>query len=207
MNRIPALCAIALVCACAGAPSGTTHATVPVVQPATITLVPAPATPASDDGFDVVIRNGRVLDGMGNPWIRADVGIRNGRFAKIGVIAERGRSEIDAAGKYVSPGWIDMMDQSGAVLPRNGLAENKLRMGVTTAIGGEAGVPVRGVAQVGPYFDTLAARGISINFGSYYSATQARSAVLGSSARAPNAASWHACGPSWTARCVAARWE
>jgi N-acyl-D-amino-acid deacylase len=80
-----------------------------------------------------------------------------------------------------------MMDQSGSVLPRNGLAENKLRMGVTTAIGGEAGVPVSTVAQVGPYFDTLAARGISINFGSYYSATQARSAVLGSSARAPSA--------------------
>jgi N-acyl-D-aspartate/D-glutamate deacylase len=155
----------------------------PAPSPASDTAPPA----AADEEYDVVIRNGRVLDGMGNPWIRADVGIRDGRFARIGVISGRGRAEIDAAGKYVTPGWIDMMDQSGSVLPRNGLAENKLRMGVTTAIGGEAGVPVARVAQVGPYFDTLAARGISINFGSYYSATQARTAVLGSSARAPTA--------------------
>jgi N-acyl-D-aspartate/D-glutamate deacylase len=176
-----------LVSACASAPVSTTNAPEAVSQPAPI--LPPPTlpnqVPASDE-YDIVIRNGRVLDGMGNPWIRADVGIRRGRFAGIGVIPERGRTEIDATGKYVSPGWIDMMDQSGGVLPRNGLADNKLRMGVTTAIGGEGGVPVRSVAQVAPYFDTLAARGISINFGSYFSATQARSAVLGSSARAPD---------------------
>ena len=181
MNRVFPSCVLVLLSACASAPGATTAAPHPSVsEPVASTVRPA------DDGYDVVIRNGRVLDGMGNPWIIADVGIRDGRFAKIGVIPQRGRSEIDATGKYVSPGWIDMMDQSGSVLPRNGLAENKLRMGVTTAIGGEAGVPVAGVAQVGPYFDTLAARGTSINFGSYYSATQARSAVLGSSARAPN---------------------
>jgi CubicO group peptidase (beta-lactamase class C family)/D-alanyl-D-alanine dipeptidase len=79
-------------------------------------------TAAEDTVYDVVIRNGRVLDGMGNPWIVADVGISNGRFARIGRIAARGRTEIDATGKYVSPGWIDMMDQSGSVLPRNRLA-------------------------------------------------------------------------------------
>ena len=89
--------------------------------------------------YDLVIRGGRVLDGMGNPWIAADVAIKDGRFVAIGIVTGRGRQEIDARGRYVSPGWIDMMDQSGAVLPRNGLAENKLRMGVTTAIGGEGG--------------------------------------------------------------------
>jgi N-acyl-D-aspartate/D-glutamate deacylase len=115
-----------------------------------------------------VIRNGRVLDGEGNPWILADIGIRNGRFAKIGKIAARGRTDIDAAGKYVSPGWIDMMDQSGGVLPRNGLAENKLQEGVTTAIGGEGGTPVP-AARVGEYFANLERQGISINFGSYFS--------------------------------------
>ena len=94
--------------------------------------------------YDVVIRNGHVLDGAGNPWIRADVAIKDGRFVRIGVVTGRGRQEIDATGKYVSPGWIDMMDQSGATLPKNGLAENKLRAGVTTAIGGEGGTPVRG---------------------------------------------------------------
>src|SRR4051812_12809676 len=81
---------------------------------------------APDTVYDVVIRNGRVLDGQGNPWILADVAIRDGKFAKIGKISTHGKREIDATGKYVSPGWIDMMDQSGSVLTRNGLAENKL---------------------------------------------------------------------------------
>jgi N-acyl-D-amino-acid deacylase len=143
---------------------------------------------AQTPAYDVVIRNGRVLDGAGNPWILADVGIKDGRFAKIGRIAERGKTEIDAAGKYVSPGWIDMMDQSGSVLPRNGLAENKLRQGVTTAIGGEGGIPVKAASDVPAYFAGMEKSGISINFGSYYSETQARTAVLGPSSRAPNAA-------------------
>ena len=140
---------------------------------------PAPA-------YDLVIRNGRVLDGMGNPWIAADVAIRDGRFAAIGKIDGRGALEIDASSRYVSPGWIDMMDQSGAVLPKNGLAENKLRMGVTTAIGGEGGTPVP-AEQVASYFAGFEQSGISINFGSYYSETQARNAVLGNTAREPTA--------------------
>jgi len=149
--------------------------------------VSAPPTPAPTAGYDLVIRNGRVLDGAGNPWIRADVAIKDGRFAKVGRVTERGAREIDAAGKYVSPGWIDMMDQSGGILPRNGLAENKLLQGVTTAIGGEGGFPVP-ASGIPAYFTTLERQGISINFGSYFSETQARAAVLGSSARAPNPA-------------------
>jgi len=141
----------------------------------------------ADTLYDVVIRNGRVLDGEGNPWILADVAIKDGRFAKIGTIAAHGKREIDARGKYVSPGWIDMMDQSGAVLRRNGLAENKLQEGVTTAIGGEGGTPVP-AGQVAEFFNTLERQGISINFGSYFSETQARTKVLGMSARKPNAA-------------------
>ncbi len=134
--------------------------------------------------YDVVIRNGRVIDGMGNPWILADVGIIGGKFATIGKIAGRGVKEIDAKGLYVSPGWIDMMDQSGGVLPRNGLAQNKLLQGVTTAIGGEGGFPVP-ASQIPQYFSNLEQQGISINFGNYYSATQARVAVLKSFNRAP----------------------
>lgn len=146
----------------------------------------AQPTPARGAAYDLVIRGGRVLDGMGNPWIRADVAIRDGRFAAIGHIEGRGRKEIDATGRYVSPGWIDMMDQSGGALPVNGLAQNKLRMGVTTAIGGEGGTPVpaEGIAA---YFADLEAKGISINFGTYYSEAQARTAVLGNTARAPTA--------------------
>lgn len=141
---------------------------------------------ATPEIYDIVIRNGRVLDGAGNPPIMADVAIRNGRFVRIGVIPGRGRKEIDAAGKYVSPGWIDMMDQSGAALLKNGLAENKLQEGVTTAIGGEGGTPVA-ADKIPEYFAMLQRQGISINFGTYFSETQARIAVLGEQSRAPNA--------------------
>jgi N-acyl-D-amino-acid deacylase len=144
---------------------------------------PAPQTEAPPE-YDVVIRDGRVLDGAGNPWIRADLAVRSGRIVRIGRIEGAGRREIDATGLYVSPGFIDMMDQSGGVLPRNGLAENKLRMGVTTAIGGEGGTPVP-VEEIEGYFTGLEESGISINFGTYFSETQARVAVLGNSARAP----------------------
>ena len=67
---------------------------------------------------------------------------------------------------------------------RSGLAENKLRMGVTTAIGGEGGTPAP-AGRVSEYFATLEKQGISINFGSYFSQTQTRVPVLGQSARAP----------------------
>ena len=136
--------------------------------------------------YDVVIRGGRVLDGCGNPWILTDVAIQNGRFARIGRVEAKGRLEIDARGKYVSPGWIDSMDQSGSVLPVNGLAETKLRMGVTTAIGGEGGTPVP-AEKIADYFADLEHKGISINFGTYFSETQARIAVVGYAAREPTA--------------------
>ena len=149
-------------------------------------LLPArlAAQVASDPAFDIVIRNGRVLDGAGNPWILADVAIKDGRFARIGKVDGKGKREIDARGKYVSPGWIDMQDQSGNVLTTNGLAESKLFQGVTTAIAGETGTPVP-AEKIGEYFGGLEKSGISLNFGTYYSATQARVAVIGQDARDP----------------------
>lgn len=148
--------------------------------------LPAATAQTSDDQYDIVIRNGRVLDGAGNPWIVADVAIKGGRFVKIGKIDGKGRREIDARGRYVSPGWIDMLDQSGSMLPRNGLAENKLLMGVTTAVGGEGGTPVP-AEKIAEYFAALEKSGISVNFGTYFSEAQARVAVLGTSANAPTA--------------------
>ncbi|HVS64046.1 MAG TPA: D-aminoacylase [Thermoanaerobaculia bacterium] len=136
------------------------------------------AAQAQSPAYDVVIRGGRVLDGMGNPAVFTDLAIREGRIVALGRISGEAREEIDARGLWVAPGFIDMMDQSGSVLPRNGLAENKVRQGVTTAIGGEGGLPVpaEGAAE---YFAELESSGISLNFGSYYSATQARVAVMG----------------------------
>ena len=136
--------------------------------------------------YDLVIRNGRVLDGAGNPWILADVAIRDGRVVEVGRVEGPAARVIDADGRYVAPGFIDMMDQSGRVLPRNGLAENKVRMGVTTAIGGEGGTPVP-ADSISDYFRLLEEQGISINFGSYFSESQARRAVLGNVDRLPEA--------------------
>jgi N-acyl-D-amino-acid deacylase len=150
-----------------------------------------PSSAADDPGgsgdgpqYDIVIRGGRVLDGAGNPCIFADVGIKDGRYVRIGKIDGRGRAEINAQGRYVSPGWIDMMDQSGEALPKNGLAEDKLMEGVTTAIAGEDGTAVS-AEKLPEYWATLEHNGISLNFGSYYSEAQARVEVLGYDARRP----------------------
>lgn len=145
------------------------------------TLLAANAV-ASD--YDIVIRDGRVLDGAGNPWVRGDVAIKDGRVVQVGQIPGRGAREIDAKGRYVAPGFIDMMDQSGATLLKDGAAENKLRMGVTTLIGGEGGPPVPAIEMPG-YFKMLEDQGIAVNFGTYYSSTQARVHVMGDAAGAP----------------------
>lgn len=137
--------------------------------------------------YDIVIRNGRVLDGAGNPWILADVAIKDGRFVRVGKIDGKGKREIDASGRYVSPGWIDVMDQSGVALRQNGLAENKLLEGVTSAIAGEGGTPVP-AEKISDYFAELEKKGISLNFGSYFSETQAREGVVGESSRPPTPA-------------------
>jgi N-acyl-D-amino-acid deacylase len=147
-------------------------------------VVSGTSAAADEFAYDVVIRNGRLLDGLGNPWIRGCVAIKDGRIARIGHCDGRGRREIDAHDHYVSPGWIDLMDQSGEVLQRNGLAENKLLQGVTTAIAGEGGTPVP-ADQIDAYFRDLEAKGISLNFGTYYSSAQARVAVMGDGAGAP----------------------
>jgi N-acyl-D-amino-acid deacylase len=159
-----------------------------LIAGAALAALLAGAAQASEaPAYDLVIRNGRMLDGQGNPWVTADIAIKDGRFARIGKVDGRGKREIDAKGDYVSPGWIDVMDQSGEVLLVNGRAENKLREGVTTAIAGEGGAPVPS-AQLSAYFDRLQKQGISLNFGTYYGATQARVEVMGDGAGAPTPA-------------------
>lgn len=152
---------------------------------ALLVLLPLEGTARAQTAeYDIVIRNGRVLDGAGNPWIAADVAIKDGKFVRIGKVFGEGKREIDATGRYVSPGWIDMLDASGGVLMRNPLAESKLQMGVTTGISGEGGTPVP-AEKIAEYFAGLEKSGIGMNFATYYSATQARVAVLGQEARDP----------------------
>jgi N-acyl-D-aspartate/D-glutamate deacylase len=130
------------------------HRTLRLLVLAMATLASTATTAAEDFAYDVVIRNGRLLDGLGNPWLRGSIATRDGRIACIGRCEGRGRREIDARERYVSPGWIDLMDQSGEVLQRNGLAENKLLQGVTTAIAGEGGTPVP-AGEIDAYFRGL----------------------------------------------------
>lgn len=86
--------------------------------------------------LDLVIRNGLVVDGSGLPGYSADVGVRDGRIVKIGQIAERGREEVDASGKVVSPGFIDPHTHFDAQLLWDGFAKPALTHGVTTVVPG-----------------------------------------------------------------------
>lgn len=144
------------------------------------------ASAASAQDYDLVIRNAKILDGAGNPWVRGDLAVKGDRIARIGTVEGKGAREFDARGRYVSPGFIDMMDQSAGVLLRNGAAENKLRMGVTSVISGEGGTPVE-AEQIPAYFSELEQKGIAVNFGTSYAAIQARMKVMGDVAGAPSA--------------------
>jgi adenine deaminase len=68
-----------------------------------LTIATIAASAQSAPVYDLVIRNGRLLDGNGNPWVTADVAIKDGRFVKVGRVEGRGLREIDAQGDYVSP--------------------------------------------------------------------------------------------------------
>jgi len=136
-------------------------------------------------GYDILITGGRVLDGAGNPWVAANLAIKGDRIVRIGRFTAPAARVIDATGLYVAPGFIDIMDQSGAVLRRDGTAQSKVRQGVTTAIAGEGGTPVP-PADLDGYFATLEKQGISLNFGTFVSAAQARTAILQSANRDPS---------------------
>jgi N-acyl-D-aspartate/D-glutamate deacylase len=90
--------------------------------------------------FDLVLKNGRVLDGAGNPWFNADVAIKNGRIAKIGQV-ESGNAErvIDVSGLMVSPGFIDIHTHSDTGMMVDPKMESRLRQGITTDVNGQCG--------------------------------------------------------------------
>ena len=169
------------------------------------TTVAAPATPAPVPDFDIIIEHGRVVDGTGAPWYSADVGIRAGRIAAIGQLAQaRARQRIDAAGRIVAPGFIDMLGQSDLTLLVNPHVPSKIFQGITTEVTGEGEsvAPVNDAiardraAQFGHYqlkqdwtdfsgyFARLQKQGIGINMGSFVGATTVREMVVGYENRA-----------------------
>jgi len=102
--------------------------------------------------FDVLIRNGRVVDGTGAPWFWADVAIENGRIAAMGRLGRaRASRVIDAHGLPVTPGFIDIHSHSDTTLLVDGRAVSKLLQGVTTEVNGNCGsavAPVSGAAAI-----------------------------------------------------------
>src|ERR1700722_5994891 len=104
---------------------------------------------AANGPYDVVIRNGRIIDGSGSPWYSGDIGIRQGRIARIvnltGVPAKR---TIDARGMVVAPGFIDMLGQSELTILVNPHLPSKIYQGITTEITGEG-------SSVAPVNDTI----------------------------------------------------
>jgi N-acyl-D-amino-acid deacylase len=156
--------------------------------------------------FDVVITNGHIIDGTGSPWYSADLGIRDGKIAAIGNLATLPRKRtLDAAGKIVAPGFIDMLGQSEKTILVDPRLPSKIYQGITTEITGEgdSAAPLndaiiqtdrsayehyhltpdwRTFAQ---YFARLEKQGMGINLASYVGATQVRRMVLGDDDKQP----------------------
>jgi N-acyl-D-amino-acid deacylase len=163
--------------------------------------------PAEKPLFDVVIRNGHIVDGTGSPWYSGDVGIRNGRIAAIGTLSDaRSKHVIDARGMVVAPGFIDMLGQSELAILVNPHLPSKIFQGITTELTGEGGSAAPLNDEIvkadhlvferfnikpdwktfGEYFARLEKQGIGINLGSYVGATQVRRMVLGDGNSAPS---------------------
>lgn len=155
--------------------------------------------------FDVVIRNGHIIDGTGSPWYSGDIGIRDGRIAAIGNLSHaQAKQVIDAAGRVVAPGFIDMLGQSEVTMLVDPHVPSKIFQGITTEITGEGDsiAPQTdatladfreefahyGVAPdwrtFTQYFARLQKQGMGINLGTYVGATIVRRVVIGDADRA-----------------------
>ena len=157
--------------------------------------------------FDVVITNGHIIDGTGSPWYSGDLGIRDGHVAAIGNLSDAPRKRtIDAAGKVVAPGFIDMLGQSELTILVDPRLPSKIFQGITSEITGEGSsiAPLNEAIiqadhrsfdyyKITPdwrtlrqYFARLEKQGMGINLGTYVGATQVRRVVLGDDDKQPS---------------------
>lgn len=179
----------------------------PLDTPSALTSTsPTPPTAAT---YDLIIRNGHILDGTGNPWYAADVAIQGDRIAAIGNLSDAtAKLEIDAKGQIVSPGFIDMLGQSESALLLDNRSLSKLSQGITSEITGEGGSIApqneKTLAPLKPfldhfhftvdwttldgYFRRLEKQGTPLNIGTYVGSAQVREAVIGDDDRAPTPA-------------------
>jgi N-acyl-D-aspartate/D-glutamate deacylase len=157
----------------------------------------------AETDYDLLIRNGRIVDGTGNVWFTGDLAIRGDRIVAVGRVPARpAKRTIDARSLVVAPGFIDMHSHSDYLLLEDGLAQGKIRQGVTTEVLGEgrsAGplkgkmtarrMTVRGKSvewdTLGGYFDTLHKAGISVNVASYVGLDNLWESVMGKSHARP----------------------
>lgn len=134
--------------------------------------------------FDVIIRHGRIVDGSGNPAFFADVAVKDGRIVRLGRVEGSAGTEIDATGLVVAPGFIDVHTHADE-LPERPLAENFLRMGVTTVVVGNCG---GSALDVGKFFAAVERNKVSLNVTTLIGHNTVRAAAMGGSFdRAPTA--------------------
>jgi N-acyl-D-amino-acid deacylase len=162
----------------------------------------------SNAAFDLVIINGHIIDGTGSPWYSGDLGIRDGKVEAIGNLSASPRKRtIDAAGKVVAPGFIDMLGQSEYSILVDPRLPSKIYQGITTEITGEGEsiAPLSNAVlqtdhglfdhyHITPdwrsfrqYFARLEKQGMGINLASYVGATRVRRIVLGDDDKQPTA--------------------
>ncbi|HYL54997.1 MAG TPA: D-aminoacylase [Gemmatimonadales bacterium] len=167
-------------------------------------------TPGNERGaYDLVLKNGWIIDGSGNPRFRGDIAVRGDRIAAVGFLGNAvARETVDVHGLIVAPGFIDMMGQSEI----NALIDNrvlsKITQGVTTEVTGEGGsvAPLtdrlvlddsdamkkwhyrEDWRDLDGYFAQLEKQGSALNIATFVGATQVRLAVVGKDDRAPTPA-------------------
>jgi N-acyl-D-amino-acid deacylase len=134
--------------------------------------------------YDLVITNGRVVDGTGNPWFRADVAIKDGRIARIGRIAPaEAHALLDARNQIVAPGFIDVHTHAEGIYNQPA-AENFVRMGVTSLVTGNCG---SSATDIGEFLGRIREQPLAVNLATLIAHGDVRRKVLGLAARAPSA--------------------
>ena len=136
--------------------------------------------------YDVILRNGRVVDGTGNPWYRADVAVRGDVIVAIAPrISGNAARVIDVGGQVIAPGFIDIHSHARRGIFEAPAAENYLRQGVTTAIEGPDGSSPLPLAN---FLARLDSTRMSINMGAFIGQGSIRSEVIGNADRRATAA-------------------
>lgn len=134
--------------------------------------------------YDILIRNARVIDGSGNPWFRADIGIRDGRIVRLGRIEGASAFEtIEANGRVAAPGFIDVHTHIEGGIERVPRGDNYLLDGVTTVVTGNCG---GSRLNLGEWVKELESKGLGLNVASLIGHNTVRREVMGSANRFAN---------------------